>query len=446
LKKIFIFSLLTTLLLGFSIEIQAQDSTKKVPSLDPPKAVTPLPATTPAAGAGTIVPKPSTPQTPTAATTVPAPKPVLPPGSTVPPIYRTENYDPTPTTTVQRKRKRLNDTLVQYLGQMDSTLKVSAVKYLDFKKAPIVVVPPPPKPAVVVPPPAPVVVKKDTAKPIVDVAPIVVPKDTGIQPTLVVNQPALTDTGLNKVNPFDRKKGENPADSIEKQKGLAAGSKLVDKNVLSKNFLFFVFLVVYLLLGFVISRSRSLLSNIYQSLASENNLRNAYKEQSGWGSFAYLPLYIFFWINGGIFVNLLVNHYGVKLYFVSQFANLLLCIVGVALVFIVKHAVLWAIATIFPVTKAIKQYNFIIILSCISIGLILAPLNIFIAYARPDIGQLLIYVAFAAIILVYLVRSLRSLAVGSPYFANIFHFILYLCTVEVAPVLVLVKLLLGGVR
>ena len=78
----------------------------------------------------------------------------------------------------------------------------------------------------------------------------------------------------------------------------------------------------------------------------------------------------------------------------------------------------------------------------IFLSLVLLPLNIFIAYSPDSLKEVFMYSAFGMIALVYLVRSLRSLSVASPFLmTDQFHFLLYLCAVEIAPIMILVKLL-----
>jgi hypothetical protein len=178
---------------------------------------------------------------------------------------------------------------------------------------------------------------------------------------------------------------------------------------------------------------------------NNNALRQVYKEPIGWGNIAYLALYGLFWVNIGILAFLLMSHLGIKSPY-SQSLTLLMCVGGVAAVFLVKHIILYIVAGVFPIEKEIKTYNFVILTAGTILGLILMPLNIFIAYTSSGLSELFIYIAAGAIGLTYLVRSLRSLTIASPYIIeNRFHFFIYLCAVEIAPLMILVKLISKGV-
>jgi Domain of unknown function (DUF4271) len=222
---------------------------------------------------------------------------------------------------------------------------------------------------------------------------------------------------------------------------LSAAPSLMNKQTYSKNFLFWIFLFTLILTAFVVSNTRTAVQNAYQALLSDNALRQIHRDQVGWGNFGQLALYGLFWLNMGIFAFLMYYRYIGQSPF-GQFATFLLCVGGVSLAFLIKHAILLLVANVFPIAKEIKLYNYIIITGGIFLSLVLLPLNIFIAYSPDSFKEIFIYGAFGMIALVYLVRSLRSLSVASPFLmTDQFHFLLYLCVVEIAPIMILVKLL-----
>jgi hypothetical protein len=174
---------------------------------------------------------------------------------------------------------------------------------------------------------------------------------------------------------------------------------------------------------------------------SDSALRQIHRDQVGWGNFGQLAMYGLFWLNMGIFAFLMFYRFdGHSPY--GQFATFLLCVGGVSLVFLIKHAILYVIANVFPIAKEVQLYNYIIITGGIFLCLILLPLNIFIAYSPDSLKELFTLAAVGIIGLVYFVRSIRSLSIASPFLmTDQFHFLLYLCTVEIAPIMILIKLL-----
>jgi hypothetical protein len=246
-------------------------------------------------------------------------------------------------------------------------------------------------------------------------------------------------------NPFDILRGANAvtdSTSVANQQlinPLSAAPSLLNKQTYSKNFLFWIFLITLILMAFVVSNTRAAVQNAYQALLSDNALRQIHRDQVGWGNFGQLALYGLFLLNLGIFVFLMYYRYGSQSPY-GQFATFLLCLGGVSIVFLIKHAILFVVANVFPIAKEIQLYNYIIITGGIFLSLVLLPLNIFIAYSPDSLKELFIYGAFGIIALVYLVRTLRSLSVASPYMmTDQFHFLLYLCVVEIAPLMILIK-------
>ena len=209
-------------------------------------------------------------------------------------------------------------------------------------------------------------------------------------------------------------------------------------------FLFSVTLFLLILLTLLVTLFRSVLSKIYRSFLNENILNQVHRDRDSVGLIPYWILYLLFFMNAGFFIFLLIRLYGGVSLSGGYFMQLLKCFGGVAAVFLFKHFLLSIIAYVFPVAKEAEKYSFTIMVFSIVIGILLVPANLILAYAAPDIVKTLAKVIFAVLIGVYLFRHLRGLMIANKYLAfHKFHFLLYICTVEIAPVMVLLKLLMG---
>lgn len=256
--------------------------------------------------------------------------------------------------------------------------------------------------------------------------------DSSANPFDILRSATRTNDSVNQAAATAKQLSENP---------LSAAPSLLNKQTYSKNFLFWIFLITLVLMAFVVSNARSAVQNAYQALLSDNALRQIHRDQIGWGNFGQFALYGLFWLNMGIFAFLMFYRFSGQSPY-GQFATFMLCVGGVSLAFSIKHAILYLMASVFPIAKEVQLYNYIIIIGGIFLSLVLLPLNIFIAYSPDSLKEIFIYAAFGIIVLVYLMRSLRSLSVASPFLmTDQFHFLLYLCTVEIAPITILIKLL-----
>ncbi len=252
---------------------------------------------------------------------------------------------------------------------------------------------------------------------------------------------------LNKSdNPFDKLRGETQDNPKTEQKIIATPTEspsLLNRQAYSKNFIFWLLLFVLLFMSFVIPFSRSVINNSYNALLSDTTLRQVFRENANkpGRNLAYYALYFLFWINLATFIFLLLLQKGYKFPF-GQFVLFISCLAAVALTYLIKHILLGFIASVFQVKKEVNVYNFIIMIAGILGGLFLLPLNILIAFGPADLSQIFFYLAFSILVIMYVLRYLRSLSLtGSFLTENRFHFLLYLCSVEIAPTLILIKLI-----
>ncbi len=191
----------------------------------------------------------------------------------------------------------------------------------------------------------------------------------------------------------------------------------------------------------LITLYKPLVGQVYRSFLNDNMLRLKQREQGAFISFPLLLLYIFFFLSGGFFLYLVVQTLGAT--FEDHWTLLGWCVLGLTAIFILKHTVLRVIGNIFPLEKELRQYSFTIAIFNITLGILLLPFNLLIAFGPGALPRYLIYTILASILLIYGFRIIRSLLIASRYISlHKFHFFMYLCTVEIAPTIVLVKFLL----
>ncbi|MCB9080786.1 MAG: DUF4271 domain-containing protein [Lewinellaceae bacterium] len=206
---------------------------------------------------------------------------------------------------------------------------------------------------------------------------------------------------------------------------------------------FLVVAVIFVLLAFLMTLLRSVVGRTYQAFLNENLLNQLFREQEGRGIWPFLLLYLLFLFNGGSFVYFAIQYWKVATPF-SPWSLFGLCLLGVTLLVLAKHIVLAIIGFIFPVEKEESRYQFLIIVFGIILGLFLAPVNILLAYGPNNLHAYLIQGGLGGVALVYLFRILRSILIANRFIAaHKFHFLLYICSVEVAPIMVLYKLILN---
>lgn len=268
---------------------------------------------------------------------------------------------------------------------------------------------------------------------------------------LLFRLPDAPETGINALpgNPFDVVAHREPGAAKALLEDLPGDQKPVFSlpagNALSARSLFFILVSVLAFLAFTVAANRSAALKAWRSLLNDNALVIAQRESAGQsGNTPYYLLYTNFLLNAALFVFLIVQSQTENRY--NNFSFLGLCFLFAAAVFLTKHLLLRLIGWLLPVEQDILRYNFLIIAFNCVLGLFLMPFNFLISFLL-EYKDFLVFWAIGLAILFYGYRALRAFSVVAKFLAgNQFHFLLYLCTVEIAPVAILVKLVLLQTR
>lgn len=256
--------------------------------------------------------------------------------------------------------------------------------------------------------------------------------DIGINPFLLDN------LEQEESNPFVISAPTKPQ-GVQGREEFEQSRKKRVSSALNFHFLFFSGLLIFLTI--LITLFRSIILNFNKAFWNENILKLLHRQRPTWKA-STLFLYLFFFLNLSIFIALWVN-YGEKTTDGLPLLTLWTTIAVIGLV-VLKHLILNILGSIFPVDKEVSLYNFTIIVFAINLGIFLLPFNLLIAFGPMVFKPTVFYLAAALILGVFAFRSLRAIFQTSRLFGqNKFHFFLYLCTVEIAPVFVLLKVVTG---
>ena len=115
---------------------------------------------------------------------------------------------------------------------------------------------------------------------------------------------------------------------------------------------------------------------------------------------------------------------------------------GILGVYLMRHIFILLIGKVFPFKKDSQLYGFTIQTFNIFVGIILIPFNLIIAFGPENSAVPLIYVGLVIIGILSLLRTFRGFLIASTYIqSNLFHFLLYICTFEILPILLLIKII-----
>jgi hypothetical protein len=211
--------------------------------------------------------------------------------------------------------------------------------------------------------------------------------------------------------------------------------------------LFRFLLVVFILsmVAFLLTILRSVAVKSFNAFLNNNMLNQLYREQEGRGVSPFLLLYVMFLMNLGIFLYFCLDVFGIRL--VGQLVgSFFLCLAAGFGLFVGKHFLLAIVSFIFPVKKEISRYHFLMIIYGIVIGFLMVPFNLFLAFGPETALRNAIFLLLALIGLAYVYRYVRAMAIASKFLVfHKFHFLLYICTIEITPAIIILKIAQSGI-
>jgi hypothetical protein len=164
------------------------------------------------------------------------------------------------------------------------------------------------------------------------------------------------------------------------------------------------------------------------------------REQMMQEIFPSLLMNILFVLVGGLFIALIAQIYQwLKIPF---WLLTLYCITLLSLIYIFKYLVIQFMGWVFNAREQASTYGFIVFLINKVIALVLLPLLLLLAFSSGSIQQVTLTVAGCAVIILLIFRYIVSLTIiRSTLSVHPLHFFIYLCAVELMPMLILYKVL-----
>jgi len=226
--------------------------------------------------------------------------------------------------------------------------------------------------------------------------------------------------------------------------GSDSGALVHIHNYKDRDLLFSAFLVIALLLGLIKVIFPRYFNQVFWFFLHPNDRKNNIADQiSGQNIVPSLLLNLFFVLTGGLFLTEILRP-GIP---GANFWSAWLLFTGLLTgVYLVKFLVILLSGWIFGAPTAATIYNQVVFSINKIIGLLLLPATLLISYGS---GQALAHVLTAVLIIISILLIYRYIAsfllIKGKLKVSAFHFILYLCAVEIIPLLLVYKVLLTNI-
>lgn len=165
------------------------------------------------------------------------------------------------------------------------------------------------------------------------------------------------------------------------------------------------------------------------------------KEQLLQAPLPSLLLNLVFFISGALFINLLLEHYGLGRRF-PFWMLFLYAFLGLVAIYLLKFITLKICGWLFHMSDVTDTYTFVVFTTNKIIGIALLPFIILLAFTNGPFQQGIFTLSLVVIVLLFLYRFYLSFAtIERQLKISFFHFLLYLLGFEIVPLLLINKLL-----
>lgn len=212
------------------------------------------------------------------------------------------------------------------------------------------------------------------------------------------------------------------------------------RDVPGKEYLFYLLSSILLIFGLFKIFYAAYFHNIFRVFFNTSLRQNQLTDLLLQARLPSLIFNIFFTITAGLYTWFLLTYY----FFTNEPYNykiLLFCTAAIGLIYITKFCVLKFIGWITEMKTAVNTYIFIIFLINKIVGVTLIPFIIFLAFAPVQYFKTIVILSFIVLIIFFIMRFFRSYNLLQHQLnLSRVHFLLYIISLEVLPLLVIYKL------
>jgi Domain of unknown function (DUF4271) len=209
-----------------------------------------------------------------------------------------------------------------------------------------------------------------------------------------------------------------------------------------KEFLFYLMVFLLLIYAFFRIAFPKYFNDLFRLFFRTTLKQRQIKDQLMQTPLPSLLLNGFFVISAGLYITFLLQHF--KLNPVDDFWLMFLyCITGLSGIYLIKFTGLKITGWLFNIREAADSYIFIVFIVNKMIGILLLPFLILLAFAQKEVYTVSLVLSWCLVSVLLIYRFILAVtAIRNQVKVNPFHFFLYCCAFEIAPLLLIYKGLL----
>lgn len=209
----------------------------------------------------------------------------------------------------------------------------------------------------------------------------------------------------------------------------------------SKDEVFYLLAGLLLFLAFIKLVFRRYFKNIFRLLFQPSFRQKQTREQLQQNNLPSLLLNLFFIFSAGTYISFLLQYYHSThfgFWWLLAYTSAFLLVL-----YLFKFLFLSFAGWVFDVKQATEAYIFSVYLINKILGVILIPFTLLIAFSAPAVVNISITISILFILLLFIYRYLVSYGpVRKEVKVSLLHFLFYICTFEIIPLLLIYKTLI----
>ena len=208
-----------------------------------------------------------------------------------------------------------------------------------------------------------------------------------------------------------------------------------------KELIFYTLIGLLLFFALIRNGSSRYLTDLFQTFFRTSVRQRQQREQLVQSPISSLMLNIFFLMSTGMFIALLLQYFRLGMQF-NFWLLFLYCFLGLIAIYTVKFISLKFFGWVFQISNVIDTYIFIVFSTNKVIGIFLLPFLVILSFTDGFFNQMALTLGITMVIGLYVYRYFLSyVSVQQQLKMSFFHFVLYFTAFEIAPLLLINKLL-----
>lgn len=212
----------------------------------------------------------------------------------------------------------------------------------------------------------------------------------------------------------------------------------------SKDGLFYLFLILFIYVAATKVFFERYFYYLFSLFFRASMRRQQLREQLIQSPFPALLMNFLFILTAGLYSAYLLQTYYRQLLQMNFWILNVSCMAALLFIYVGKYFILKLAGWIFNISKATDTYLFMVFMVNKITGVVLLPVLVFLFFSGPLVQEISVTLSYILLIIFFIYRVTSTYSsVRNEIKVSVFQFFMYLCAFEIAPLLLIYKVLLN---